>query len=103
MEPRRPRMFMACPHCDSAAKVRSSYTLTPMIRESIMVCSNEVCGHTFVVVSSVDRTVSPSAMPRAGVTLRLSTQAEVLKEQARQKAQAVPAPAANTEQQQAAS
>ncbi len=77
---------MACPHCDTPALVRSSNVLTPMIRESHMACRNVVCGHTFVVMSSIDRTLSPSAIPRAGVELKVSTFAEAMRESARLKA-----------------
>lgn len=81
------RTFMACPHCHSGALVRTSHVLTPMIRESIMACRNVACGHTFIVVSSIDRTLSPSAIPRAGVDLKVSTYAEALRESERLKAQ----------------
>lgn len=52
-----------------------------------MACRNVVCGHTFVVMSSIERTLSPSAIPRADVELRISTAAEALRESERLKAQ----------------
>ena len=94
MASRPGRTFMLCPHCDSGAVVRTSYALTPMIRESLMACRNPVCGHTFAVISSIDRTISPSATPREGVALRVSTFAEIRHERERLKAQAKQAAAA---------
>ena len=87
MSSRPARTFMPCPHCNRAAQLRSSNALTPMIRESFMACRNVVCGHTFVVMSSIDRTLSPSAIPRADVDLKVSTFAEALRESERLKAQ----------------
>lgn len=80
------RSFMPCPHCDGPTRVRTSYLVSAIFRESIVMCQNPACGHTFVVESHIDRTLSPSAIPRPEVNLRVSTRLEAQQESERLKA-----------------
>ncbi len=66
-------MKMRCPHCNSWAFTRSSSQITNTTRESYLACKNFECGHTFSVVSTINRTISPSATPDPTVVLPLST------------------------------
>lgn len=65
-------MRMRCPHCESLAVTRTSQQITNLTRESYFACSNTECGHVFVAVTEVNRTVSPSAIPNPKVRLPLS-------------------------------
>jgi hypothetical protein len=56
-----------CPHCQSRAIVRDSQSVTDMVRELRIACTNEDCGHTYVAQLAVIRTVRPSATPKKGV------------------------------------
>jgi hypothetical protein len=67
---------MYCPHCGSPAVVRTSNRLSPLVRESQMMCRNALCGHTFVALTSIERTLSPSATPNPDIKLPMSEQAE---------------------------
>lgn len=66
-------MRMVCPHCKSWARCRDSLQLTATARQSMHQCMNVECGHTFVVVSTINHTLSPSAMPDPRVILPLSS------------------------------
>lgn len=63
---------MACPHCGAPAIVRTSEQLSPLVRKAWHWCKNPSCGHTFVSFTEIRVTLSPSATPRAGVSLALS-------------------------------
>lgn len=65
----RPR----CPHCNSAARVRTSRELSPVYREQFMQCTNVQCGFTYVVGCEVLRTLSPSGSPRPDVCVPQSS------------------------------
>ncbi|MDN8662399.1 ogr/Delta-like zinc finger family protein [Stenotrophomonas indicatrix] len=67
------RAFLRCPHCDAPAVVRSSCSLSRLLRESLLQCRNALCGHTFSAYTEIVRTHSPSACPRGDVDLPLST------------------------------
>lgn len=64
---------MACPHCEAQAEIRTSRLLSNTMRELIYVCTNVECGHTFVAMTEIVRTLSPSATPNPKVLLPLST------------------------------
>lgn len=63
-------MSMPCPHCSATAYVRSSRLMSPISKEMYYQCSNLECGHTFVGVTEVVRTLSPSACPNPSVQIR---------------------------------
>ncbi|AVS66624.1 transcriptional regulator [Paracidovorax avenae] len=66
-------MRMVCPHCGTWARCRDSLQLTDTSRQSTHQCMNVECGHTFVAVSTINHTLSPSAMPNPRVILPLSS------------------------------
>jgi len=63
----------ACPHCRASSEIRTSRMVSDTMRESIYACSNVECGHTYVVMAEVVRTLSPSATPDPTVNLPLSS------------------------------
>lgn len=63
---------LKCPHCGSVCAIRDSGQVTLLTRESIYACSNPECGHTFVGITEIVRTLSPSATPNPAVDLPLS-------------------------------
>lgn len=67
------RQRTACPHCGTASVVRTSVQQTRLTREIVYACMNEECGHTFVGLLEVVRTLSPSATPDPGINLPLSS------------------------------
>ncbi|MBN9422695.1 MAG: transcriptional regulator [Candidatus Accumulibacter sp. 66-26] len=56
-------MHITCPHCGHRATIRTSKAITKVTREGFCQCTNLACGHTFVAVTEVVRTISPSAVP----------------------------------------
>lgn len=62
-----------CPHCKVSSEIRTSRMVSDTMRESIYACTNPECGHTFVVMAEVARTLSPSAVPDPTVNIPLST------------------------------
>jgi transposase-like protein len=71
--PRSATPRVNCPHCDAPAVSRSSKRFTPLLRDIYYQCTNVFCGHAFVATLEVTRTVTPSAIPRAGVRLPMMT------------------------------
>ena len=67
---------MHCPHCNYMAKARSSEALTPLCREIRYQCTNidgdAYCGHTFVAVIEIRRTIVQSASPNPRINLPIS-------------------------------
>lgn len=65
-----------CPHCNALAKARSSEALTPLCRELRYQCTNidgdAPCGHTFVAVIEIRRTIVQSARPNPRIKLPIS-------------------------------
>lgn len=66
-------MRLVCPHCKEPSFIRTSAQMTVLTRESTYACTNPECGHTFVALTEVVRTLSPSATPDPSVNLPLST------------------------------
>ena len=62
-----------CPHCKASSEIRTGRMVSDTMREAIYACTNVECGHTFVVLSEVARTLSPSATPDPTVNRPLST------------------------------
>ena len=65
---------MNCPHCGEHAFIRSSRELSTLSRENRYQCSNVWCGHTFVGIVEIVRTLSPAARPNPAVRLPISTE-----------------------------
>lgn len=64
---------LRCPHCESFCTIRSSQQMTKLTREATFRCENDECGHTFVALTEVVRTLSPSSTPDPSVSLPIST------------------------------
>lgn len=67
-------MRLICPHCKSTARIRSSKDITALTRELRIQCGNVECGHTFVAVLEMVRTIRPSGMPDPLIAQQLSGQ-----------------------------
>lgn len=69
------RAFLRCPHCDTAAIVRTSVLHSKLLSESLLQCRNALCGHTFSAYTEIVRThrvparaatsACPSAVPQS--------------------------------------
>lgn len=66
-------MRLRCPHCASPCTIRSSEQMSVLTRQSFYCCVNAECGHTFVALTEIVRTLSPSATPDPSVNLPLSS------------------------------
>lgn len=69
----REKHRLPCPHCEQPAVIRTSVQMSRLMREYMFCCTNPECGHTFVAITEVVRTLSPSATPDPSVSLPLST------------------------------
>lgn len=67
------RQRLDCPHCEWPCVIRTSTKLSALTRESMYACTNVECGHTFVGLTEIVRTLSPSATPNPAINLPLST------------------------------
>lgn len=65
-------MKMCCPHCQTAATIRTSRTLSPLSREIYYQCTNVFCGHTWRSLLSAVRTIVPSQTPNPSVFISVS-------------------------------
>mgnify|MGYP000090071774 CR=1 FL=1 len=65
-------MHFVCPHCHGRAKVRTSRTLSDLLKECYVHCLDPHCGHAFVAFVEVKYSTSPSARPRPGLCLPMS-------------------------------
>lgn len=64
---------MRCAHCRMDAVIRTSWEMTILMRETTYACTNPECGHTFVALTEVHRTLSPSATPDPAINIPLSS------------------------------
>ena len=60
---------MPCPHCKHKTIIRTSRELTSTLREVTYMCSNALCGHTYIALLEIIRTLSPSAMPDPSISI----------------------------------
>lgn len=65
-------MRMNCPHCGSKSSIRTSRPISRMTRELYCQCTNLNCGHTFVSLVEVVRTLSPSCIPDPDIARQLA-------------------------------
>lgn len=72
-KPMADRQRLDCPHCEWPCVIRTSTKLSALTRESMYACTNVECGHTFVGLTEIVRTLSPSATPNPAINLPLST------------------------------
>jgi DNA-directed RNA polymerase subunit RPC12/RpoP len=63
---------MTCPHCDSRALQRRTRSITPLTREKTYRCNNDECGHIFVSIEEIQRTVVQPRIRREGINLQMS-------------------------------
>lgn len=68
---------MPCPHCRQRAQVRTVKDLSPTMRWVYFLCTNLVCGHSWVATLEADRTISPSGTPDPNVVLPIMPRREV--------------------------
>ncbi|TPQ43129.1 ogr/Delta-like zinc finger family protein [Cupriavidus pinatubonensis] len=73
-------MRMNCPHCGAIAHIRSSRSVSRMTRELYCQCTNLTCGHTFVGLVEVVRTLSPSSNPDPEIAKQLAARSGVTEE-----------------------
>lgn len=78
---------MFCPHCGTRAKVRTSAEKSRTMREITYQCNDVECGHSFVGILEVVRTLSPSGKPHPDVDLPMSVLSRHAKEESRKTVQ----------------
>ncbi|RGE46145.1 transcriptional regulator [Comamonas testosteroni] len=64
---------MACPHCGFDSVIRTSWMMTKLMRETTYQCSNPECSHSFIALTEIVRTLSPSATPDPTINIPLSS------------------------------
>lgn len=67
----RSNMSARCPHCRSAARVRSSVEIAITYRVRRYECTNIFCGHVWNASESYEYGLRPSAVPDPAVDLPL--------------------------------
>lgn len=65
-------MRIKCPHCGSAARIRTSRQMSNLTVEQSLQCQNINCAHTWVAHTSAVRTIAPSMTPNPRVFIPLS-------------------------------
>jgi len=73
---------ITCPHCDSRALQRRTRAITPLTREKTYRCNNDDCGHVFVSIEEIQRTVVQPRTRKEGINLQTSRKGETLQKQA---------------------
>jgi hypothetical protein len=69
MDKTAPRNAMACPHCHSRMRTITSRQLSTLVREIYFDCLNVDCSHRCVAQLGIVRTLVPSLVPNAQVSL----------------------------------
>lgn len=64
-------MLVLCPHCQLAAENRSSEQQARIVRELLLLCTNDACGCRLVGQIVAVRTIQLSLDPHPAVTLPL--------------------------------
>lgn len=67
------RLGWICPHCKGWSTIASQKPRSPLTVELGFVCRNIDCGHTYVGLLEIVRTLSPSSCPDLSVPLPLSS------------------------------
>jgi len=70
------RFITKCPHCQAKANIRDSEQQSDLVRKIKFQCTDPDCGHTFISLLSVCKTLSPSAKPNPKVNIPLSEKAQ---------------------------
>lgn len=71
------RVGMNCPHCGKRAQIRTSHKMTKTMRELYFLCSNLLCGHSWIAHLEAVRTISPSGVPDPKVVIPIVERKEV--------------------------
>jgi hypothetical protein len=69
MDTTAPRNTIACPHCHSRMRTITSRQLSTLVREIYFDCMNVDCTHRCVAQLGIVRTLVPSLIPNAQVSL----------------------------------
>ncbi|WP_316675792.1 ogr/Delta-like zinc finger family protein [uncultured Tolumonas sp.] len=64
-------MRIRCPHCGSLARSRTSRSLSQLVTEGYMDCSNVECGHRFKFLIEIVGSIVPSDTPNPTISLPL--------------------------------
>lgn len=58
-----------CPHCGGRLKIRNSTAQHPLLRTVWLRCESEACGFSAAARFEITHELSPSGMPRPGISL----------------------------------
>ncbi|MBB6191487.1 hypothetical protein FHS51_001714 [Sphingobium wenxiniae] len=58
-----------CPHCGQPSLVRKSSQISPLVRESSHICTNDECCHVFIAQLAIIRTIAPSINPKPDIII----------------------------------
>ncbi|PWF64933.1 transcriptional regulator [Shewanella sp. BC20] len=72
---------ITCPHCDCRALQRRTRAITTLTREKTYRCNNDDCGHVFVSIEEIQRTVVQPRTRKEGINLQTSRKGETLQKQ----------------------
>ncbi len=92
------RMRLACPHCGSETRIRTSRTVSTTYRQLYLLCLDLECGFTFAADLTITHGLSPSAKPNPACHLRMAParhRADNDSHPSRRRGPEVPPPAAN--------
>lgn len=87
---------ITCPHCQSVAAIRTSESVSELLRQLRFRCENDECGHVFAADLVVTRTIVQSACPNPRIQLPFGRTARPANDDARVPANDDRAPAAET-------
>lgn len=63
---------ITCPHCNMRALQRRTVVMSPLVREKVYRCTNDECGHVFITIEEIQRTVVPPRVLNPSINLPLS-------------------------------
>lgn len=63
---------MTCPHCGQKALIRRTEIMSDLSRQKTYRCQSDTCGHVFVAIEEIVRTVVPPRVAKPGVKLPLA-------------------------------
>lgn len=89
--------MVVCPHCQHPAEIRTSEQQTRLVRELLLLCSNDACGFRFVGQIVAVRTIQPSLDPHPAIALPLVVRSKPANDDAPIPANDERAPAADAE------
>ncbi|MGL4734295.1 MAG: ogr/Delta-like zinc finger family protein [Enterovibrio sp.] len=64
---------ITCPHCDERALLRRTTKMSNLTREKTYRCNNDYCGHIFISIEEIQRTVVQPRHKKPGVSLQVSS------------------------------